>query len=87
MAAYLVFAVYGSSTVLALILLYFLRARHWYWHVTSVLLALVVGLIPLPEQWRSPTADLTIGGIFLFLFLWGVLAPLFPKHHEQPRHA
>ncbi len=91
MPAHVVFAVYGSCAVLALLLLYFFRARRWYWHVLSLLLAMGIGLMPPPERWQGPAADLTIGGIFLFLFLWGILAPLFRKRHgprqEQPHHA
>jgi hypothetical protein len=86
-----VFAVYGTAAVLALLLLYLFRARSWYWHMISVLLAIVVGLIPPPDSLRGPQADLIVGGAFVFLFLWGIGAPFFRKprgaQREQPGHA
>ena len=85
MSTLVVFAVYGCSAGLALLLLYLFRRRAWYWHVMSVLLAMVIGLIPGPEAWQSPATDLTVGAIFVFLFLWGICAPAFGKRPEQPR--
>lgn len=86
MPATVVLAVYGSSAILALALLYFLRCRHWYWHVAALLVSLGIGLFPLPEAWHTPPRELTIGGLFLFLFLWGAGAPFFPRHHAHAHH-
>jgi len=89
-----VFAVYLSAAVAALVLLHFFRAIHWYWHVISALLALTIGLVPIPVEWQAPAIDLFIGGSFTFLFIWGVCAPLFPgdhghhdRRHAPPHHA
>ena len=86
-----VFAVYASAAIIALALLHFFRAAHWYWHALSVLVALAIGLIPLPAAWQKPHIDLAIGGVFLFFLVWGVCAPLFPDHHDhhhpRPHHA
>jgi hypothetical protein len=91
MSILLVFAVYGFSAALALLLLYVFRARSWYWHVMSILLALVLGLIPPPEGWQSQRIDLVVGSVFVFLFLWGICAPVFRKprrpRQEQPDQA
>jgi len=88
MSAGIVFAVYGSVIVVALAVLHFFRARRWYWHALSVLLALVIGLMPMPAGWNTPAHELSIGSVFLFLFVWGACAPLFPRHgHGGERHA
>ncbi len=85
----LVFAVYGVAALLALFLLYQFRATHWYLHVLSLVIALVVGLIPIPPEWHVPVIELMFGAIFLFFFAWGICAPLFPhRHHpggQRPR--
>jgi hypothetical protein len=79
----LVAVVYGSALVLALALLYFFHAK-WYWHALSAAGAFVVGLMPPIEgAWRPP--DLLVGFVFVFLFVWGLGAPLFRAHHHPPR--
>lgn len=80
----MVFLIYASAAVLALALLYFFHVP-WYWHVLSVVLALVIGVvppdvIPFPPAWGS-TRDMAIGGCFMFLMVWGLGAPLFRSHH------
>lgn len=85
MPAGIALAVYGFAVLLALALLHHFRACAWYWHVLSVVLAFVVGLVPIPAAYHSPKTDLTIGFFFLFLLLWGVCAPFFADHHH-PRH-
>jgi len=79
----MVFLAYLASAFAALLLLHFLRARKWYWHVISVLAALVIGLVPLPEPLQSPQGTLVVGVTFLFLFLWGVAAPFFRKPRQR----
>ena len=86
----MVFLIFGGAAVLALALLYFFHAN-WYWHVTSVSLALVIGLIPpdripVPAVW-GPTRDIVVGAIFAFLAIWGLGAPLFRRHHRPTQHA
>jgi len=81
----IILAVYGSAAFLALLLLYLFRARAWYWHVLSVLVALAIGLTPIPAALRSPSTDLAVGSVVLFLVLWGICAPAF-GHHRKPRH-
>ena len=76
---------YGSSVVLALLLLYFFHPRSWYWHILSAGLAFTLGLIHLPAQWAGPTTDLLIGFLFLLLLVWGLAAPLF-RYLEVGRH-
>jgi hypothetical protein len=88
MASYVVMLSYGAAVVLALALLYFLEPIRWYWHVLSVAVAFAIGLAPLPAEWHGPANDLIVGAVFLFLFTWGVCAPLFRKfHHQRERHA
>jgi hypothetical protein len=86
----MVFLIFGGAAVLALALLYFFHAN-WYWHVASVSLALVIGLmppdrIPVPAAWGT-TRDLVVGAIFAFLAIWGLGAPLFRRHHQPTQHA
>lgn len=76
---------FGSSVVLALLLLYFLHSRAWYWHFLSVGLAVALGLAPLPAQWANPKTDLLVGALFLLLLVWGLAAPLF-RFWEVRRH-
>lgn len=91
MPALAVFLVYALALFLALALLYIFGARRWYWHVLSVAAALGIGLTPIPAGWNTPAAELGVGAVFTFLFLWGVLAPLFAQdhrsHHAHARHA
>lgn len=80
--------VYGVSVILALALLYWLGPKAWYWHMVSVALALAVGLIPPPQAWRGAAYDLAVGFVFVFLFVWGLGAPLCDgPHHFRRRHA
>ncbi len=76
-----IFLTYGGAALLALVLLYFARARRWYWHILSILVALVIGLVPIPEQLNTPQGSLYIGFAFTFLFLWGLAAPFFRKRN------
>ena len=83
MSSLWVFLAYGSAILGALLVLYFFHARSWYWHTLSVTLALVIGLAPLPAEWRGPEYDVMVGSVFLFLLVWGVSAPVF--RHRTPR--
>jgi hypothetical protein len=87
----LVVAAYGCAAVLAAGVLYYFGPARWYWHLLAVALAIGLGLVRFPEGWNTPYHDLAVGAVFLFLFLWGVLAPLFAHHrghhHHRPRHA
>jgi len=79
----LVVVAYLVAFLVAIGLLYFFRARRWYWHVISVLLALVIGLIPTPEPLQSPQGNLLVGVVFTFLFFWGVGAPFFRRRKAE----
>jgi hypothetical protein len=88
MASYIVIVGYGAAVLLALALLYFLEPIRWYWHVLSVAVAFAIGLTPMPAGWHTPGGDLLVGGVFLFLFIWGACAPLFRKfHYRREKHA
>jgi len=81
------FLVFGSSAILALLLLYFFRAKAWYWHVLSVLLAGAIaviprGVIPVPPQPNENTVYLAVGFLVVFLFLWGVGALVFRPRRQ-----
>ena len=73
---------FGCSGLLALFLLFLTGPRRWYWHVLSVLIALVVGLIPIPSKLNTPEGSMGIGVAFVFLFVWGISAPLFLKRRR-----
>ena len=84
MSPSLVALCYGSALVLALFLLWYFGVKHWIWHVLSIALAFAIGLIPLPEAFNTPGMTLVIGWVFMFLFLWGIGAPLFALAHQHP---
>jgi Na+/H+ antiporter NhaD/arsenite permease-like protein len=77
---------YGMAALLALLLLYLFRAKHWSWHVASVLAAFLIGIMVPPEGWASQRYDLAIGAIFFFLCLWGIAGIFFRRPHETPHH-
>jgi hypothetical protein len=76
--------VFGIAFLLPLALLYWHRAKAWYLHVISVLLAVGIAVIPDPKG-KLPmlasvgenTVYLTIGFVCVFLGVWGLAAPLF----------
>ena len=68
---------FGCAFLLALMLLFFKGPRRWYWHILSLLVALGVGLTPVPAKLNTPQGSMIIGSVFTFLFVWGVAAPLF----------
>jgi hypothetical protein len=75
---------YGSALVVSLALLWYFGVKHWYWHVFSFVLAIAIGLTPLPDAFNTPQMTLVVGWVFLFLFVWGVGAPFFVLAHEHP---
>jgi hypothetical protein len=84
MNTWVVALAYLVAVALACGLLYWFGARSWYWHVLSVVAALAIGLAPVPEQFRGPSADVTIGFVFLLLLIWGAGAPFVHRtHHEK----
>ena len=83
MSSIWVFAAYACAAGLPVLLLHFLRAQAWYWHALSIGVALALGLTPMPSDWSSPSTDLMIGSVFLFLLVWGAAAPLFRPHHAM----
>ncbi len=72
---------YGGAALLAWLLLVFARAMRWHWHVLSVILALAIGLFPIPPQLNTPRWSLIIGFAFTFFFVWGIGAPFFKRRH------
>jgi hypothetical protein len=91
MSYFWVVLAYGCAVGLALFLLYYVNVRAWVWHVGSVVLALIIGLIPNPFGWTHPAVDLVIGSLFTFLLIWGVGELAFHSerhhHHHPPHHA
>ncbi len=90
MPTIVVFAAYGASVAVAALLLFFFHARAWYWHLLSVLAAMAVGLVRMPEGLRGPGADLTVGAVFLLLFAWGIGGPVvhaFHAHRQTQKQA
>jgi hypothetical protein len=76
---------YGAAAALALLLLYRFEPIRWFWHVLGVAAAIAVGLAHLPAPWNTPRGTLAVGSLFLLLFLWGSLFPLFRTFHHHPR--
>ena len=74
-----VMVAFGCSALLALILLFFMGPKRWYWHILSVLLSLGIGLTPIPASLNTPQGSMIIGSVFTFFFVWGAAAPLFRR--------
>jgi hypothetical protein len=79
---------YGLVVVLALGLLHTFGALRWYWHALGLAAALTLGSMPMHmfRPWGSPTFDLTLGSVIVFLLVWGVAAPFFRDHHSPVHH-
>jgi len=86
MSSWVVLATYCSAAVVALALLYCFEPIRWYWHVLATLLAIGIGLVPIPPDWPKPQSDLMVGWLFSLLFVWGVAALLFRRFHHQHAH-
>jgi hypothetical protein len=84
MSPVLVALCYGSAIAASLFLLWYFGAKHWYWHALSVIASLVIGLTPMNEFWHTPYMTLVVGWVFLFLFCWGLVAPVFALSHQPP---
>ncbi len=64
--------VYAVALAVALFILFRFRSLAWYWHLLAVIAALGLGLMTPPPGWQGPIVDLTLGGVFLLLVVWGV---------------
>jgi hypothetical protein len=65
-------------------LLYRFGSEPWYWHGLALLGGLGVGFVPVPVL-SSPTFDLIVGLVFVFLMVWGAGGLFLLPHRE--RHA
>lgn len=71
--------VYGAAVLAAVGVLALKRASRWYWHLLGIVAALALGLTPIPPSINNNTTTVIIGVIFLFLMVWGIGAPFFPR--------
>ena len=89
MSPLLVALCYGAAVAFSLTLLWYFGVQYWIWHALSFISALILGLTPLPEKFADPTWTLAVGCVFLVLFSWGAVAPLFallPSHKMIHHH-
>lgn len=87
MSTTVVFAGYAGALALALFLLYWFHTR-WYWHLLSVAVALVIGLIPTPEPLVGKRIyDMVVGCLIVFLMAWGLGEIFLHKHHRKRKGA
>lgn len=84
MSPIIVAACYGSAAILSLAILWHFGAQRWYWHTLSTIVALGLGLAPMPEPLGQPVYTLVIGWVFTALFLWGVIAPVVAAIQHAP---
>jgi hypothetical protein len=79
---------YGLMVTLAIGLLYRFGALRWYWHALAIAAALTLGSLPMHVfgRWVFPNFDLVLGGGIVFLLVWGVAAPFFPRPHLRVHH-
>ena len=82
MATTWVFAAYGASVIVALLLVYLFHNR-WYWHVLSIAAALGVGLTPPLPGLDGAFRDMVYGSVFLFLMVWGCAEPFVHRFHRH----
>lgn len=73
---------YSSAAIVALILLYWFEPIRWYWHVLAIVIAIGLGLVPIPAEIANPRSDLVIGSVFVLLLFWGAAAPPFRSFHH-----
>jgi hypothetical protein len=78
--AMLAYAVAGGF---ALILLFLSGSKAWYWHVLSGVVALGIGLTPIPTKYNTPTVNIIIGFCFVFMFLWAVASPFVGRRRRS----
>jgi hypothetical protein len=79
---------YGLVVTLAIGLLHRFGALRWYWHGLAMAVALTLGSLPMHVfgRWVPPHFDLVLGGGIVFLLVWGVAAPFFPRPHLPVHH-
>jgi hypothetical protein len=76
---------YGVAIALSLYLVWHFGVRHWYLHLLSLVLAIAIGVVPLSPRFNDPGGTVLIGSVFLFLFFWGVSAPVVVAMRHPPR--
>jgi hypothetical protein len=80
----LAIAVYILAIGIPVYLLYHFHSSAWYWHVLAIVIALALGFVPTPAEYKSTTFDLMFGGVFIFLMVWGIGGLIvFRPHHEK----
>lgn len=84
MSPIIVTVCYGSAAMLSLFALWHFGVKKFYWHALSIVAAFAIGLAHLPEQFTTPNYTLVIGWFFVFLFLWGVAAPVVAVLQHPP---
>ena len=79
---------YLAALAIALLLLSHFGSAHWSWHVLIILAALGLGLMPAPDSFHGPGADLALGFVFILLMTWGIGGLFaFRRHDRSHRHA
>ncbi|MBZ5728523.1 MAG: hypothetical protein LAP87_26515 [Acidobacteriia bacterium] len=70
-------------------LLHHLKPCAWYWHVFAIVVALALGLVPMPPQFSAAGFDLAFGAAVIFLLVWGIggLVVYRPHKTQGEKHA
>jgi hypothetical protein len=80
--------VYLVAMGVPIFLLQQFHALHWLWHVLSILAALGLGFVPIPQELQRPGYDLVFGAVFVALFVWGAGGLILRyTHGHRERHA
>ena len=74
---------YALAGGLALILLFLSGPKAWYWHLLSAVVALGIGLVPIPPKYNTSTVNIIIGFCFVFMFLWAVASPFVGRRRRS----
>ena len=86
MMSSLVLLVYVFVFVLASALLYWLGTRPWPYHVLCLAFGIACSMVTVPESIAGPAADLALGGVILFLLVYGAGGLIFHPHSHH-KHA
>jgi hypothetical protein len=64
--------VYLTAMGVPLWLLHRFGSLQWFWHALAISAALVLGLIPVPIEFKGIAVDLIFGFSFILLLVWGI---------------
>jgi hypothetical protein len=85
----MVIVVFLLAFAVPVLLLYAIHSRPWYLHALAVAVALALGFVQPPPEWKGVAFDLAFGATIAFLLVWGIggLVTIHYGHHHKEKHA